>query len=140
MLHQSLNSGQGINDSSIALAGIVRDLPARLVAAGISAEVTNILMSSVQQDAERLRLSLRERWSRESVCVERESHRQAYAQSPFGYRLFHLAVLGLAGVLPPETFCKLRSWYAERGLTLVRQVVGSATPVPSLSLGKTKDS
>src|ERR1700682_2919389 len=63
----------------IALAGIVHDLPSRLVAAGISAEVTNMLTNSVQLDAERLRLSFRGGWSWESVRVERESHRQAYA-------------------------------------------------------------
>src|SRR5260370_11967199 len=43
----------------IALAGIVRDLPARLVAAGISAEVADILTSSVHLDAQRLILSFR---------------------------------------------------------------------------------
>ncbi len=123
----------------IALAGIVRDLPARLAAAGISAEVADILTSSVHLDAERLRLSFRGGWSWESVRVERESHRQAYVQSTFGYRLFHLAVLGLAGILPPKTFYKLRSLYAERGLARVRQVIGSATPVPTLSLRKAKD-
>ena len=122
------------------MAGIVRDLAARLVVAGISAEVTNILTGFVQQDAERLRLSLRERWPRKSICVERESHCQPHAQSPFGYRLFHLAVLDMAGVLERETLCKLRSWYAERGLTLVRQVVGSSRLVPSLSLRKANNS
>ncbi len=89
--------------------------------------------------AERLRLSFRGGWSWESVRVERESRRQAYAQSTFGYRLFHLAVFGVAGVLSPKTFYKLRSWYAERGLARVRKVVGGATPIPSLSLRKAKD-
>jgi hypothetical protein len=68
-----------------------------------------------------------------------ESVLKAYARSTFGYRLFHLAVLGLAGVLPPKTFYKLRGWYSERGLAHVRQVVGSAMPVPSLSLRKAED-
>ena len=68
-----------------------------------------------------------------------ESVLKAYARSTFGNRLFHLAVLGLAGVLPPKTFYKLRGWYAERGSARVRQVVGSAMPVPSLSLRKAED-
>jgi len=124
----------------IALAGIVHNLPARLGAAGIAAGVINILTSSVRVDAERLRLSLGGGRSWQSVRVERENHRQAYVQSTFGYRLFHLAVLFLAGVLPPKTFYRLRDWYSERGLARVRQVLGSATPVPSLSLRKTNDS
>jgi glycosyltransferase involved in cell wall biosynthesis len=124
----------------IALAGIVHNLPPRLVAAGIAADVINILTSSVHVDAERLRLSLGGGRSWQSVRIERETYRQAYEQTTFGYRLFHLAVLFLAGVLPPKTFYRLRDWYSARGLARVRQVVGGATPVPSLSLRKAKDS
>jgi len=122
-----------------ALACIVRDLPTRLAAAGIPAEVASILTSSVHLDAERLRLTLGGGWPWQSVRVERESQRQAYGHRTFGYRLFHLAVLGLAGVLPPKIFYKFKGWYSDLGLARVRGVLGSAKPVPSLSVKKAKD-
>jgi hypothetical protein len=123
-----------------ALAGIVRELPTRLAAAGIAPEVTDILTRSVYLDAERLRLSLGGGWPWETVRIEREFHKQTYGHSTFGYRLFHLSVLGTAGLLPPKIFYKLRSWYSARGLARSRELVGSARPVPSLSVTKQRDS
>ena len=123
----------------IALAGIVRELPARLAAASIAPEVTDILTSSVHLDVERLRLSLDGGWPWETVRIEREFYRQSYGHSTFGYRLFHMFVLGTAGLLPPKIFYGLRSWYSARGLARVRQLVGSAKPVPSLSVTKPHD-
>jgi len=81
----------------------VRELPARLAAASIAPEVTDILTSSVHLDVERLRLSLDGGWPWETVRIEREFHRQSYGHSTLGYRLFHMFVLGTAGLLPPRS-------------------------------------
>ncbi|HET9995275.1 MAG TPA: glycosyltransferase [Candidatus Acidoferrum sp.] len=123
-----------------ALAGIVRELPARLAAAGIAREVTDILTRSVGLDATRLRLALGEGWPWETVRVERESRQQAYVQSTIGYRLFHAGVLGVAALLPPHVFYRFRRWYSARGLARVRQLIGTAVPVPVLSERKRPDS
>ncbi len=106
----------------------------------VSKEMTNILTISVHLYAERLRLFFGGGWSWEFFRIERELHPKAYAQCTFGYRQVHLAVLGPVGVFPPKTFYKLRGWYSERCSAHVRRVVGSAMPVPSLSLRKSKDS
>jgi hypothetical protein len=116
-----------------ALAGIVRELPPRLAVAGISSEVTGILTRSVQLDAARLRLSLGEGWPWETVRVERESCQQVYGRSTIGYRLFHAAVLGVAALLPPHVFYRLRRWYSARGLARIRQLVVKFEPLPALS-------
>lgn len=117
-----------------SLASIVSDLPPRLRKAGVPEEVIRVLTDSVRLDTDRLRLSLGEGWPWETVRVEREANRQAYRDASFGYHLFHAAVLGAAAVLPPATFYRLRRWYTKRGLAHVRQVVGSAQPVPSLTV------
>jgi len=61
------------------------------------------LTSSVHLDVERLRLSLDGGWPWETVRIEREFYRQSYGHSTFGYRLFHMFVLGTAGLLPPRS-------------------------------------
>lgn len=115
-----------------SLACILRDLPPRLLQASISPQVIEILHAAVWIEAERLRLSLGEGWAWETFRVEREANRQAYRDASFGYHLFHSAVLGAAAVLPPATFYRLHRWYAKRGLARMRQIVGSAQPIPSL--------
>ena len=117
-----------------SLACIMRDLPPRLLKAGISAQVVDILSAPVRIDAERLRLSLGEGWPWETVKVEREANRQTYRDASFGYHLFHAAVLGVAAFLPPSTFYRLRRWYTKRGLARPRQIIGSAQPIPSLAV------
>lgn len=119
-----------------SLATIARELPARLAAAGIADEVAEILTNSVNLDAVRLRLSLGEGWFWETVKVEREAYRQAYRNATLGYRMFHLAVLGMATVLPPRVFYKARQWYTARGFARVRRLVGEATPATSLAVRK----
>ncbi|HVS88675.1 MAG TPA: glycosyltransferase [Candidatus Acidoferrum sp.] len=119
-----------------SLATIARELPARLAAAGIADEVAEILTNSVNLDAVRLRLSMGEGWSWETVKAEREAYRQSYRHATFGYRIFHLVVLGIATALPPRVFYKLRQWYTARGLARVRRLVGEATPVTSLAVRK----
>jgi glycosyltransferase involved in cell wall biosynthesis len=123
-----------------ALACIVRDLPARLVAARIPGEVIDSLTTTVRLDADRLRLSLGDGWSWETVRVERQGFRQAYRDATIGYRLFHLAVLGVALLSPPRQFYGFRRWYTKRGVARWRRFIGHAAPVSSLAVRKTQNS
>jgi glycosyltransferase involved in cell wall biosynthesis len=117
-----------------SLACIVKELPSRLQRAGIKEEVIHLLTDAVHVDTERLRLSLGEGWPWETVRVERHANRQAYRQATLGYRLFHAAIIGIAAVLPPASFYRLRRWYTRKGLARTRQIVGSAQPIPSLAV------
>lgn len=117
-----------------SLACIVKELPPRLQSIGVREEIIRILTDAVRVDTERLRLSLGEGWPWEAVRVERHASRQAYGQATFGYHLFHAAVLGLAAILPPAAFYRMRRWYAKRGLASMRQIVGSPQPTPSLAV------
>ena len=117
-----------------SLSCIVNELPSRLQKAGVPEKVVQTLTGSVKLDTERLRLALGNGWPWETVRVEREANQQAYREMSLGYRLFHTAVLGLAAVLPPATFYRLRRWYTKRGLVRTRQMVGSAQPIPSLAV------
>jgi hypothetical protein len=101
---------------------------------GVKEEVIRILTEAVGVDTERLRLSLGEGWPWETVRVERHANRQAYRQATLGYHLFHAAVIGLAAILPPALFYRMRRWYARRGLARARQIIGSAQPIPSLAV------
>ena len=115
-----------------SLACIVKELPSWLQRAGVNEEVIRILVDAVRVDTERLRLSLGQGWPWETVRVERHANRQGYDHATFGYQLFHAAVIGLAAVLPPAVFYRMRRWYTRRGLARMRQIVGSAQPIPSL--------
>jgi glycosyltransferase involved in cell wall biosynthesis len=117
-----------------SLACILNELPPRLNSIGVKEEVIRILTEAVGVDTERLRLSLGEGWPWETVRVERHANRQAYRQATLGYHLFHAAVIGLAAILPPALFYRMRRWYARRGLARARQIIGSAQPIPSLAV------
>lgn len=117
-----------------SLACIVNELPSRLRSAGVPGEVIRTLTDCVRLDTRRLRLSLGNGWPWETVSVEREANRQTYRGASFGYHLFHAAVLGAAAVLPPAAFYRLHRWYAKRGLSRARQIVGSAQQIPSLAV------
>jgi hypothetical protein len=123
-----------------SLACILRELPRRLERAGVRQDVIQILTGAVHIDTERLRLSLGEGWPWEAVRIERTAFHEAYEASTQPYKLFHFFVLGLAAVLPPKTFYRLRHWYASRDLARWRCAVAQVSPVPSLVVRKVQDS
>jgi glycosyltransferase involved in cell wall biosynthesis len=123
-----------------SLACILHELPRRLEKTGIRQEEIQILMEAVRIDTERLRLSLGEGWPWEAVRIERAAFHEVYEASTQTYKLFHLFVLGLAAVLPPKMFYRLRRWYASRDLARWRSAVAQGTPVPSLVVRKVQDS
>ncbi|HYL87074.1 MAG TPA: glycosyltransferase [Candidatus Angelobacter sp.] len=119
---------------------ILRDLPPRLLQAGIPTQAVEILRAPVSIDAARLRLSLGEGWPWDTVKIERAVFRKAYGSSTRTYRFFHFLVLTAAAMLPPKTFYHLRRWYTSRGLARWRRAVAEVTPAPSLVVRKVQDS
>lgn len=115
-----------------SVASLLRDLSPRLTKAGVPEGVIRILTDCVRIDVERLGLALGKGWPWDTVRVERDAGQQAYRGSTLGYHLFQAAVLGVAAVLPPALFYRMRRWYTKRGLARVRQIVGSPEPIPSL--------
>jgi glycosyltransferase involved in cell wall biosynthesis len=123
-----------------SLTCILRDLPPRLLEAGIPVQAIEILRAPLSIDAGRLRLSLGEGWPWKTVKIERAAFRDMLRNSTLSYKLFHLFVLGVAAILPPKTFYGLRRWYAARDLARWRHAVARVTPMPNLVVRKVQDS
>ena len=115
-----------------SLACLVRELPARLAAAGAPQDVIEAFMAPVRVETERLRLTLAGGAPWETFRVERAANRLAYRDASPGYRFFHALVLTAGLVLPPRTFYRARQWYADRGLVRLRRAMGEPTPAESL--------
>lgn len=111
-----------------AMACLVRELPQRLSALGVSPEVVEAVVEPVWAEAERLGLTLNGGKPWQTFRVERKDFQLAYKDAGYGYRLFKAAVLGLTLVLPPRQFYRLKEWYAAKGLRKLRRVVGEPTP------------
>ena len=122
---------------SRVLQWLVREFPSRLEAAGVPPEVAAALLKPRALEAERLRFAVEggARW--DAFRLEKEAALISYADSSFGYRLFHSMVLALTLVLPPKRFYQIRNWYAERGLNRFRDAIGKPTPADTLVLAKT---
>jgi glycosyltransferase involved in cell wall biosynthesis len=117
-----------------ALVCLGRELPKRLLALGISSEIVAAILEPRNVEAERLRLTVDGGVPWESFRVERAACRLAYKEVSPGYRLFHFLVLLLTLVMPPKLFYRIRSWYADRGLQRVREVIGK--PILAEPLGE----
>ena len=120
-----------------ALRALASQLPLRLERASVPREVAGLLARATRVDAERLRLSLGEGWPWQTLRTEREAYRLAYQRRDLGYRIFHGIVLGIALLLPPSQFYRLRSWYAAKGLARVRKQFGDGTPTDTLTQRRT---
>ena len=111
-----------------AMACLVRELPQRLAALGVSQEVVEAVVAPVWAEAERLGLTLNGGKPWQTFRVERKDFELAYKDAGYGYRLFKAAVLALTLVLPPRQFYRLKQWYAAKGLRKLRRLVGEPTP------------
>jgi hypothetical protein len=132
-LYQSRNpTSESLLRKLTSLDSLTSNLPSRLTSAGVPGESISTVIDSISLDADRLRLALGQGSPLDSIRVERRAFRQNYSSSTFGYRLFHLAVLSAAAMLPPQLFYALRHKYAESGLSRIRKVIGDAKPVESL--------
>jgi glycosyltransferase involved in cell wall biosynthesis len=136
-LYQSRNpTPQSLLRKRTSLDSLISNLPSRLASAGVPAESISSVIDSISLDADRLRLGLGHGSPLDTFQVERRAFRQSYRSSTFGYRLFHLAVLAAAAILPPKLFYALRHKYATVGLHRIRRIIGSAEPVDSLVKSK----
>jgi len=111
-----------------AMACLVRELPQRLSALGVSPDIVEAVVEPVWAEAERLGLTLDGGKPWQTFRVERKDFQLAYKDAGYGYRLFKAAVLGLTLVLPPQQFYRLKEWYAAKGLRRLRRLVGEPTP------------
>jgi glycosyltransferase involved in cell wall biosynthesis len=112
---------------SKVLQCLVRELPARLNALGISSEIVAAMMVPRKLEAERLRLTVEGGMSWETFRAESEASRVTYKDSSLGYRLFQAMVLALTLTMPPKLFYRLRNWYADRNLHRLREMFGKPT-------------
>ena len=110
------------------LAALLRALPQRLTAVGVSREVAEVVLEPIRVDAARIRLGLDGGSSLETFQVERAAYRLAYKDVGIRYRLFQALVLALTLLLPPQRFYRLRQWYADKGLRRLRRIAGEPMP------------
>jgi glycosyltransferase involved in cell wall biosynthesis len=118
---------------SAVLDALAEQLPQRLENVGTPRGAVEVLARTLRVEADRLRLTLGEGWPWETVRTENEAYRLAYQRRDFAYRIFHGMVLGVASVMPPASFYRLRAWYAARGLAGVRKQLGKGTPTDTLT-------
>jgi glycosyltransferase involved in cell wall biosynthesis len=115
-----------------SLECLARDLPPRLIEAGVSPGVVQLLTAPNWINATRSRLALGHGHAWETAQIEHAAFRQIYSHASIGYYIFHVAVLMAACIFPPRLFYRLRRWYAARGLARIRGAIGKATTAPSL--------
>ena len=101
-----------------------REVPPRLASLGIPSEIADAALFSLKLEVEMLRLRVQGGWSWEMFRAERAAARYSYASAGLGYRAFKAFSLGLALLLPPKTFCRLKRWYSAHGLRRYRSVLG----------------
>jgi glycosyltransferase involved in cell wall biosynthesis len=132
-LYQSRNlTPERLRRKLTSLDSLTSNLRSRCAEAGVPTESVSAVIDSISLDADRLRLALGHGSSWNSFQVERRAFRQNYRSSTVGYRLFHIAVLGAAALLPPKLFYTLRHKYATAELHRIRKVIGDAKSVDSL--------
>ncbi len=129
-------SGAKAQRKLAALQCLAQDLPRELERFGVPHNVAAMLVEPNWLDAERLRLSTGGGWPWDTFRVERASHRLAYRGSTAGYAGFHALVLALAMLLPPQTFYRLKDWYARHELAEKRGAIGAPVPAQSLIVRK----
>ena len=105
---------------SDALGCLSRELPDRLRVLGISQEIINALLENRHIEAERLRLAVYGGSPWETLRVEQRAWRTRFDRCSAGYRIFQTLVLGVALILPPRTFYRMRNSYSDRGLNRIR--------------------
>ena len=110
-----------------SLACLVRELPKRLAAAGVSEEAVEPILDPVRVDVGRLKLRLDGGMPWETYFIEQEDFRLSQSAAPFGYRVYKQLSLLLSLLLPPRVFYQLRDSYAARNLRRYRGWLGEPT-------------
>jgi len=113
-----------LQNKHYVLTALYRLLPSRLHAFGIQPQIINLIMRPIWVQAERLRLYLYGGTPWETFRVERIAYNTYPFDSDYLYRIFKIFVWGLALVMPPKWFYRLRVWYARKGLWKLRERLG----------------
>jgi glycosyltransferase involved in cell wall biosynthesis len=117
---------------SDALGYLVSQLPARLQGFGISPEIIDALFENRRVETERLRLSVYGGYPWETFRVERQAWHLRFEQCSPGCRIFQAMVLGMALIMPPRMFYRMRDSYADSGLNRIRRAIAKGVPTKSL--------
>jgi hypothetical protein len=107
-----------------SLDALGSELPPRLDASGIDPAAVHALMDPLSNSAKRLKLRLDGGWSWQTYAVERAERRFWHSTAPFGYRLYAMASLAAALLLPPRAFYYLHDWYGASALRRMRGILG----------------
>ena len=110
------------------LSSLLAHLPQRLEDFGVPKEIAGAVLESLRVDVDRHRLQLEGGTPWEMFRLEQASYRLAYRETTRGYRLFKGIALGLALLMPPRWFFRLKELYAAMGLRKMRSVVGEPVP------------
>ena len=92
-----------------------------LLTLGVSPKSINALLFPRWTEASRFNLSERGGSRLDAFRIEIRHFRSAYEKPSIGYRLYKSFVLGLALLLPPRQFYRVRDWYAEQDLGRFRK-------------------
>ncbi|MCU1343651.1 MAG: glucosyl transferase [Candidatus Acidoferrum typicum] len=121
---------------SDALGCLISQLADRLEDFGISLEIIDALLENRRVEAERLRLSVRGGCPWETFRVEQQAWNLRFDRCSLGYRIFQAMVLGVALIMPPRVFYRMKTSYTDSGLHRIRRVIARAVPTKSLVVRK----
>lgn len=116
-----------------SLACLGNALTERLPALAVPAELVNAALEPLRIEIDQHRLAAGEGTPWEMFRTERAAARLCYAKMSPGYRIFKSCSLALTLVMPPRQFCRLKRWYAARGLHRFRSALGEPTPAGKLA-------
>ncbi|MGH9775212.1 MAG: glycosyltransferase family 2 protein [Candidatus Acidiferrales bacterium] len=121
-------SNENLRRKATVMACLAKELPPRLRDLGVAPEIIKVVLDPIWVDAQRLHLILEGGKSWETFRVEKKDSQLAYRRTAAGYRIFKQLVLGLALLLPPRLFYRLRAWYTARNLRRLRSWLGEPVP------------
>ena len=107
-----------------SLACLGNALTERLPNLGVPTALAQAALEPLRIEIDQHRLAAGEGSSWEMFRTERAANRLSYAQMSPGYRIFKSCALALTLLMPPKQFCRLKRWYAARGLQKFRRVIG----------------
>jgi glycosyltransferase involved in cell wall biosynthesis len=101
---------------------------AQLPSLGVPPDVVAALAEPWRLESERYRLAIKggKPWS--AFRNELATYRLTYRDASFGYKAYKSLALGLALLMPPASFYRLKRWYARKGLKRLREKLGSPVP------------